>query len=420
MRMIASRWNARAAFGIGVAVVIVFLGVTALSADPIVWSWEQELEPLDILEYVEDLPYDEWIEIDEVTCRQLFEDLIQRSLEQMEIDGGHFEQMLRERFFYFTPEREYYFPPYEEDVSQREALFPVKIMRESSEYCDEAIRITLGRVSDDEREVKIFIQAGHLDAIKWTSSQYYPGETGPKKTIEALIGFFEDGVFGSAIVLNDDGSIFAGARRTFEYGIGISSPVVDNTAGELPSHLNGIGLLFDLPYSWHSYGSALFQTYTGFVWTLAHQLGIEESPYELERFLWRDILYYEDGFDYFGVYVEFANVERLRDLDVSMEEFLFDVGNAYTARYINVVLSQEYGDPDAGYEWGIESMVLTRNILVSDNEVGQEKKELTIRETSSGVVLECWVTHYDADGEEIARWQIARFEEGNPKNLAFP
>jgi len=52
--------------------------------------------------------------------------------------------------------------------------------------------------------------------------------------------------------------------------------------------------------------------------------------------------------------------------------------------------------------------------------VGQEKKDLMIRETSSGVVLECWVTQTNAAGEELARWQIARFEEGNPNNLALP
>jgi hypothetical protein len=153
MRVIASRWNARVAFGIGIAVVIVFLGVTALSADPIVWSWEQELEPLDVLAFVEDLPYDEWIEIDEVTVRRLFEDIIQHAISNMELEvgaGGEFEELLRQDLLYFTPEFEYYWswPTYAEDETERIVRFPVWIKRTKTTVYEngdaDAISFSLG------------------------------------------------------------------------------------------------------------------------------------------------------------------------------------------------------------------------------------------------------------------------------------
>ncbi len=396
---------------------------SATAVADITWSWEEQLEPLDILDYVQDLPYDEWIEIDEVTVRRLFENVIQISLNQMDLEeGGHFEDMLRERFFYFTPEREYYFPPYEEDFSQREALFPVKIMRvQSSKY--DICKIALGRFSDDERDVKITFKNGQLKMVESDREQYYPGETGPKKSIENLIGLYDD----QAIVLemwfntNNDGDIvstFIETQRVFEYEVGNSDPVVDNTTSELASDLNGIGLLFDLPYSWHSYGPALFQSYSSLIELCKLQLNILDQPQELESLLWKELFYYERGVvDYFGAEAEFANVKRIRDLDSSKEEFLFDVGNAYTARYINLVLSKEFGDLEVGYEWGVESAILTRNIILSNGEIGKEKKVVTFKDGLEGFEMEYWVLRYDSNEDEVYRERLAYFIENNSQNL---
>jgi hypothetical protein len=402
---------------LAIALLLVLIAPTAL-AEPAVWSWEQVLEPLDILTFVEDLPYDEWIEIDEVTCRRLFEDVIQRSLEQMEIDGGHFEQMLRERFFYFTPEREYYYPPYEEDFSQREVLFPVTVMREQNSHYDAVIELRLGRFSDDMRELAIVFQYGGLYVIEQNRYLYYPAETGPKKTRELATDYYDERVLVTKSWFDDGGSLFTGSHRLFEYEVRNSTPVVDNTAEERPLELMGIDILFDLPHqNWSAYGSSLFQTYSGLVHLLELQLGISASPHELHRFLWPELFYYDNA-DSFGVNIELCNAKRLYTFDTSREQFLFNGGNVHTLRTLDLTLSIDLAP--TGYEWGIESIVLTRNILVRDDEVGQEKKDLTIRETSSGVVLECWVSQTNAAGEEIARWQIARFEEGNPNNLALP
>jgi len=408
-----------------VAVALVTLMVIPLAADPVIWSWEQDLVPLDILAFVEDLPFDEWIEIDEVTCRRLFEDLIRRSLDQMELEeGGHFEAMLRERFFYFTPEREHYFPPYEEDFSQREVLFPVKIMRDSNNKYDELIHVILGRFADDERGLNIVFQHGGLYVMELNRSQYYPGETGPKKTQELAADFYSDKVLVTNRWFNDndpldaaDGSLFINAHRIFEYEAGNPTPVVDNTEDSLASDLNGIGLLFDLPYSWHAYGPALFQSYASLIELCKFQLDVQEQPHELEALLWTEIFYYEDGVEYFGAEAEFASVKRIRDLDSSREAFLFDVGNAYTARYINLILSKAFGDIDAGYEWGIESVVLRRNIILPNGEIGQEEKTLTFENGLEGLEMEYWVVRYDPNGHEIYRQQLAHFMESNPQNL---
>jgi len=44
-------------------------------------------------------------------------------------DGGDFEKTLRRYRLYFRPEVEYYWPPYEEDFSQREVKFPIKVKK---------------------------------------------------------------------------------------------------------------------------------------------------------------------------------------------------------------------------------------------------------------------------------------------------
>jgi len=407
----------------GTMISVSLSGNTSTTAtDDITWSWEEELEPLDILDYVQSLPYDEWIEIDEVTTRRLFEDLIQTSLNQMDLEeGGHFEGMLRSRFFYFTPEREYYFPSYEEDFSERKVLFPVKIMRvQSSKY--DICKIALGRFSDDERDVKITFKNGQLKIVELDREQYYPGETGPKKIIKNLIGLYDDQTIVLEMWFNDnDGvvSTFIESQRLFEYEVGNSTPVVDNTEDKLALDLSGIELLFDRSYGWHAYGPGLFQTYSSLIDLCKLQLNILDQSQLLEKLLWKELFYYEDGFECFGVEVEFANMERIRDLDSSKEKFLFDVGNVYTGRDIDLILSKDFGDIEAGYEWGIESVVLTRNILLSDGELGQEKKVLSFNEGANGIEMSCWVSQCNANEEQVYNEQLAYFVENNPQNLAL-
>jgi len=58
--------------------------------DGITWSWEEEVEPLDVLQFMQGLPYDEEVEIDELTLRRLFEDIVLKARDMMGItgDGG--------------------------------------------------------------------------------------------------------------------------------------------------------------------------------------------------------------------------------------------------------------------------------------------------------------------------------------------
>jgi len=342
MKEQSRRWWCHLVMAALVVCAVSGLGTATADTASTLWSWEQELEPLDILTFVEDLPYDEWIEIDEVTCRRLFEDVIQRALEQMEIDGGHFEQMLRERFFYFTPEREYYFPPYEEDFSQRETLFSVTVMREQNKYCSEGVTIQLGRYADDVRYVNVIFKEGELNVVGLDRQFYYPGEQGYKKTIETLMGLYPQQALGLEAWLNADRSIFIGSRRLFEYEVGNFTPVVDNTAEERSLELMGIDILFDLPYqNWSAYGPSLFQTYNGLVHLLELQLGISDSPYELYRFLWPELFYYQKGFDYFGMDTELFNAKRLYTFDTSREQFLFNGGNVHTLRTLDLTLLRD-------------------------------------------------------------------------------
>ena len=386
----------------------------------ITWSWEEELEPLDILDYVQNLPYDEWIEIDEVTTRRLFEDLIQISINQMDLEeGGHFEDMLRERFFYFTPEREYYFPPYEEDLSQRETLFPVKIMRvQSSKY--DICKIALGRFLDDERDMKITFKNDQLKIIELDREQYYPGETGPKKSIKNLIGFYDDQTIVLEMWFNDDVSTFIESQRLFEYEIGNSNPIIDNAEGELALDLSGIELLFDLPDFPRIYDRKVFQTYSSLINICKLQLNIADDGYELEKLLWQDLFYYYIGANYFGGGSEYFNARRTyHDIDYSSQaRFEFDGGNVANDRGVVIILSQDFGDIDRGYEWGIDKIELTRrHVLLSDNTFGEEKRIISFNEGPSGIEMSYWVFRYNASEEQVYNEQRACFKENNSQNL---
>ena len=155
--------------------------------DGITWSWEQEVEPLDIEAYVAQLPLNEWVEIDQLTLRRLFEDVVRKGLEEMGLEpgkGGEFEKLLRQKLLYFVPEYEYWWPPYEEDFSRREVKFPVKIMRTENDYTNIAVKIQLGRYSYD-REIEFYMGnkkqlEGFSDfTIVLSQNKYLPGVTGP-------------------------------------------------------------------------------------------------------------------------------------------------------------------------------------------------------------------------------------------------
>ena len=77
--------------------------------DGITWSWEEEVTPIDIYDFIENMPFNQWQVIDERTCRALFEDIIQKVLSQWgQPLGGRLDSALRQYIFKFTPEYEYW------------------------------------------------------------------------------------------------------------------------------------------------------------------------------------------------------------------------------------------------------------------------------------------------------------------------
>ena len=126
--------------------------------DGITWSWEEEVEPLDVLQFMQELPYDEEVEIGELTLRRLFEDIVLKALDMMEItgDGGDFEKTLRRYLLYFRPEVEYYWPPYEEDFPQRGVKFSIKAAKIKSSEMIDNLQFHLSRYADNKRDVTVY------------------------------------------------------------------------------------------------------------------------------------------------------------------------------------------------------------------------------------------------------------------------
>ena len=50
--------------------------------DGVTWSWEEKASPIDIYDFIENMPFNQWQVIDERTCRALFENIIQKVLSQ--------------------------------------------------------------------------------------------------------------------------------------------------------------------------------------------------------------------------------------------------------------------------------------------------------------------------------------------------
>ncbi|MDP8234287.1 MAG: hypothetical protein P9M06_05750, partial [Candidatus Saelkia tenebricola] len=365
---------------------------TEIYEDGITWSWEEEVSPIDFIQFSQSLPYDEWIEIDDVTLRGLFEDVVQRALNKMEIegDGGEFEEVLRQDLLYFTPEHEYYWPPYEGDFTKRELKFPVKVMREESPV-GEILTFQLGRFADQDREVYISTNdvCSFLPSliISVEKEKYLPGIFGPPKVERLMLELYTDEVklwryYGNMVydaeehdyveqgVFRDDGVIK-------EYQNGNPEAVVNNISSEPKLDLSGVENLFDIPKSlplsldWGIWDPVLYQTYDSIINLCKLQLNLADNGYELEKILWRDFFRFDYNPEYFGMNDEDVNVARIATGKDDREVFLFDVGNVHTARHIYLTLSKEFSP--AGYEWGVEQISFSRAIMV-EGAVGEEAR----------------------------------------------
>lgn len=373
-------------------VLIMTIAAGSVPAEPVIWSWEQELEPLDILEYVEDLPYDEWIEIEEVTCRRLFEDVIHRALEQMKLEPGHggaFEQLLRERLLYFTPEFEYYWswPNYPEDTESAVVRFPVWIKRNQTTVYEtgdaSAVSFSLGRGRDDSRRyVAVFLR----DRLILTSTyghRYLPGVLGEAKIACAVLAWQHAttpmAVYFNTQYDNPDGSLFKegsfyslasdAGNPLLIFEPGQSEPVEDNRPSNEPElELFGVEQLFterSLEFYYGNpepYDAWYPQAIRAIVNLCKMQLGLEDEGNELEMVLRRDFLEYvpwlpldEDTFDpYSEPAIEGVGITRLSSVDDAVK-YEFTIGGLFR-RYVYVFFDEAWGQRVENSDWGIRQI----------------------------------------------------------------
>jgi len=289
-------------------------------------------------------------------------------------DGGDFEKTLRRYLLYFRPEVEYYWPPYEEDFSQREVKFPIKVEKGRNSKGIDYLQFHLGRYGDSERDVIAHFDDDGMD-IRVFREKYLPGKPGPPK-IEGLFFAISEKHQAAALARAYYGSEDFVAETSLQglkkYKMGSSEPEIDNMQNEPPLDLSGVGILFDLPYDkWRIWGNHLLQTYRGIINLCKLQLNLIDNGYELEKYLWRDFFRFDYGpsaiFDY--RISELANARREATSDSNREVFKFRVGNINTARTIYITLSREFAPP--GYEWGVEQISLSRPIMVN-GAVGEE------------------------------------------------
>ena len=382
------------ALGIFIAVVLLVLGAAAAFAESVVWSWEQELEPLDILEYVEDLPYDEWVEIDEATCRRLLEDVVQRALVQMELEpgeGGEFERLLRERLLYFTPELEYYWswPTYSVSANRASTRFPVVVKHVDGELSSgdstHVVYVRLGRVRDDQRVLKLLFLAdsyvGELIAIGLYRDRYIPGLLGEPKEESLLLACqfpARTSVYFYHDWFNQDGTAYAVASDpslVFQQGNGAAE--VDRTQEEPRLEISGVERLFEpgrLEHyyeNWEPYDAGYFQAIRGIINLCKLQLDLISNGQALEMVLRRDFLEYtpwdpidEETFDPESEPAnELVSVRRETTEDPeNIVIYQFDIGREFD-RGVYVRFDRGWGGID-DYEWGVKQISFVQTIII--------------------------------------------------------
>jgi len=304
---------------VGIVLVVSFaLFVLSMARPPVLFyddgltfSWEEAVDPLDLLSFLEGLPEDQEQEIDERTARQLFEDVIQRVLNQMQITGGKLEEILRQDFFHFIPEYEYYFPPYAEDFSQRTVRWPVKMKwyNNSGSYSDIVVSFEVGREYDNDRKIEIDLvntpQGMKIKGIFLTTQKYVPLDEKARPKKEELVLVFKIDKEGNCeksavgrVYYNSDGTKYD-SQKLYMFSPGNPEPTLDNANDEPPVDLTGLDILFKpgrmqrYYEDWETYDQEAFQTLKSIIDLCKLQLNLTDNGYELERILWKDFLDYD-------------------------------------------------------------------------------------------------------------------------------
>ena len=375
-----------------IVVGLIALVASPLAAEPVVWSWEQELEPLDILEYVEDLPYDEWIEINEVTCRRLFEDIVQRALEQMELEpgeGGAFERLIREKLLYFTPEFEFYYPPYAEVLEARLPRFYITLLHKRgtlfTDNLADMVYIRLGRSKDDQRLYRITFIRSDTDSLLIGVDSYFdrylPGILEPAKKVNLFLAWqFPD--FSEAHlyrdIYNPDWTEYNWSNEPeLVFRIGSPYPHTDRTEGDARLEISGVQRLFEpgrLEHyyeNWEPYDGGYFQAIRGIINLCKLQLDLISNGQALEMVLRRDFLEYtpwdpidEETFDPESEpSLELVSVRRETTEDPeNIVIYQFDIGREF-GRVVYVRFDRGWGGI-GDYEWGVKQISFVQPIII--------------------------------------------------------
>jgi hypothetical protein len=357
--------------------------------------------------------------------------------------------LLRDRFFYFTPEYEYYWPPYEKDPSKRVIRWPVKVKKEKNPFiADVVLWFELGREYDDERSIGVGINENEdgtkeIVTIYLDHCKYIPTEPVAKNEVLVLWIYTDKGeaeLFRR--YYNEDGSEYqVSDEPIMVFQKGNSEPVVDNTSGEPELELSGVECLFDLKYEdAKSWEVSLFQTYRALINLCKLQLDLEENGYELERVLREDFLYFAPWKPLCGSWdcwdpetepaEELVNVKRIgpvSDPD-EIQVFEFKMGH-FDFRILRITFLKELGRPDKGFEWGLEKIVLIRPLEMEDGSLAEEHRVFKFGHVRGTPVNweEMFADYerylYNSNGELITpEEEIPQltFVRGNPQPLVYP
>ena|GEM_PF-7056099 len=349
-------------------------------------SWEEDVECCDVVDFIDTLPVvgveDQGKEIDERTCRQLFEDVIRRALFEMDLKiGGDstLEEILKQDLLYFTPEFEYYWPIYPQDPSVAIVRFPVEVKRlQASSYKQDdtdTLLFHLGRPGDDYRTLAVtFLDRNgekELVCIELCKDRLIPGVLGePKKEVLSLLWQAPD--FSRTTLykmyFDQDNTVYQEAEPLLVFDPGCSSATVDNTAGEPALELSGVERLFDpdrLAYYYNNpepYDAGYFQAIRGIVNLCKLQLGLEHNGFELEQVLRNDFLEYvpwppidEHNFDAaLEPAIELVSVWREEADNPNEVLYGFKIGDIFR-RYLYITFDKTWGE-SINCPWGIKEI----------------------------------------------------------------
>ena len=182
------------------ALLVGLMGASAWGGSSSLGLWTSATEPLDTsgIDWLFELPLDRWQKINDKEAgvervRWLFNSIVHQGRIQMalEAQGGTFERTAHRRIFYFHPEYEYFFPPYDRQGVKWPVWVKRKSVPEGRPY-DGYFVIHLGRREDDERDIYIKFQGRELYDFKVIRWRKLPGVEGPPKVEELKMKFFDD------------------------------------------------------------------------------------------------------------------------------------------------------------------------------------------------------------------------------------